>query len=84
MDGPQPGAEWPGDPFLRSSLPCRHGSADRHAGDQRSTQGQNPEQAAGRLERFLPGISLERSKILLIAPAADGPGRVGAQPTAHR
>ena len=31
-------------------------------------QGKNPEQAAGRLERFLSGISLERSKLLLIAP----------------
>ena len=31
-------------------------------------QGRSPEQAAGRLERFLSGISLERSNILLIAP----------------
>lgn len=31
-------------------------------------QGRSPEQAAGRLERFLSGISLNRSKILLIAP----------------
>ena len=31
-------------------------------------QGRSPEQAAGRLERFLSGISLERSKLLLIAP----------------
>ena len=31
-------------------------------------QGRRPEQAAGRLERFLSGISLERNKILLIAP----------------
>ena len=31
-------------------------------------QGKSPEQAAGRLERFLSGISLERSKLLLIAP----------------
>ena len=31
-------------------------------------QGKSPEQAAGRLERFLSGISLERNKILLIAP----------------
>ena len=30
--------------------------------------GRSPEQAAGRLERFLSGISLERSKLLLIAP----------------
>ena len=31
-------------------------------------QGCSPEQAAERLERFLVGISLDRSKILLIAP----------------
>ena len=31
-------------------------------------QGRSPEQAAERLEHFLSGISLERSKILLIAP----------------
>ena len=31
-------------------------------------QGRSPEQAAERLERFLSGISLERSKLLLIAP----------------
>lgn len=31
-------------------------------------QGRSPEQAAERLEHFLSGISLEKSKILLIAP----------------
>lgn len=31
-------------------------------------QGRSSEQAAGRLERFLSGISLDRKKILLIAP----------------
>ena len=31
-------------------------------------QGRSPEQAAGRLERFLSGVSLDRSKVLLIAP----------------
>ena len=31
-------------------------------------QGRSPEQAAERLERFLYGISLDRSKIMLIAP----------------
>ena len=31
-------------------------------------QGKSPKQAAERLERFLPGISLDRSKILVIAP----------------
>lgn len=31
-------------------------------------QGRSPEQSAERLEHFLSGISLERSKILLIAP----------------
>lgn len=31
-------------------------------------QGKSPEQAAERLERFLSGISLDRSKILVIAP----------------
>ena len=31
-------------------------------------QGKSPEQAAGRLERFLSGLSLDRSNILLIAP----------------
>lgn len=31
-------------------------------------QGRSPEQAAERLERFLSGIPLDRSKILVIAP----------------
>lgn len=31
-------------------------------------QGRSPEQAAERLERFLNGVSLDQSKILLIAP----------------
>ena len=31
-------------------------------------QGRSPEQAAERLERFLSGITLDRKKILLIAP----------------
>ena len=31
-------------------------------------QGRSPEQAAGRLERFLSSVSLDRSKVLLIAP----------------
>ena len=31
-------------------------------------QGRSPKQAAERLERFLAGISLDRSKLLLIAP----------------
>ena len=31
-------------------------------------QGRSPEQAAERLERFLSGISLDRNKILLVAP----------------
>ena len=31
-------------------------------------QGRSPEQATERLERFLTGISLDRSKIMLIAP----------------
>ena len=31
-------------------------------------QGRGPEQAAGRLERFLSGVSMDRSKVLLIAP----------------
>lgn len=31
-------------------------------------QGRSPDQAAARLERFLSGISLDRSKLLLIAP----------------
>lgn len=31
-------------------------------------QGRSPEQAAGRLERFLTSISLDQSRILLIAP----------------
>ena len=31
-------------------------------------QGRSPEQTAERLERFLNGVSLDRSKILLIAP----------------
>ena len=31
-------------------------------------QGRSPEQAAERLERFLSGICLDRSKLLLIAP----------------
>ncbi len=31
-------------------------------------QGRSPEQAAGKLERFLSGLTLDRSKLLLIAP----------------
>ena len=31
-------------------------------------QGRSPEQAARRLERFLSGVSMDRSKVLLIAP----------------
>ena len=31
-------------------------------------QGRSPEQAAGQLKQFLSGISMDRSKILLIAP----------------
>lgn len=31
-------------------------------------QGRSPEQTAGRLERFLSGVSMDRSKVLLIAP----------------
>ena len=31
-------------------------------------QGRSSEQAAGRLERFLYGVSMDRSKVLLIAP----------------
>ena len=37
-------------------------------------QGRSPEQAAERLERFLSGISLDRSKILVIAPPPMGLG----------
>lgn len=37
-------------------------------------QGRSPEQAAERLERFLSGISLDRKKILLIAPPPVAPG----------
>ena len=37
-------------------------------------QGRSPAQAAERLERFLSGISLDRSKILLIAPPPLAPG----------
>ena len=85
LDGPQHGAERPGDPHVGPSPSCRHGSADRHAGDQRPAPGQEVlEQAAGRLGRLLSGISLERSKLLLIAPPPVSPGRVGARPTAHR
>ena len=40
-------------------------------------QGQSPEQAAERLERFLSGISLDRSKILLIAPPPMAMGEWG-------
>ena len=37
-------------------------------------QGRSPEQAAARLERFLSDISLDRSKILVIAPPPMGLG----------
>ena len=40
-------------------------------------QGRSPEQAAERLERFLAGISLDRSKILLIAPPPMAMGEWG-------
>lgn len=46
-------------------------------------QGRSPEQAAARLERFLSDISLDRSKILVIAPPPGEAGRVGAEPTTH-
>ena len=37
-------------------------------------QGTSPEQAAGKLERFLSGISLAPGKLLLIAPPPMAPG----------
>lgn len=40
-------------------------------------QGQSPEQAAEQLERFLSGIYLDRSKILLIAPPPMAMGEWG-------
>ena len=40
-------------------------------------QGRSPEQAAERLERFLSGISLDRSKIMLIAPPPMAMGEWG-------
>lgn len=59
LDRLQHGAERSGDSLLRPLLSRRHGSADRHAGDQRSAPG--PEPGAGRREagavplRRLPG-----------------------------
>ena len=52
MDCLQYGAGWPGNPICRSRRP----------------PAPPPEPAAERLERFLSGVSLDRSKILLIAP----------------
>lgn len=37
-------------------------------------QGHSPEEAAGKLERFLSGLSLPRDQILLIAPPTMQPG----------
>ncbi|BDF68155.1 arylesterase [Oscillospiraceae bacterium] len=37
-------------------------------------QGHSPESAAGKLERFLSGISLSQDKLLLIAPPPMAPG----------
>lgn len=37
-------------------------------------QGRSPEEAAGKLERFLSGLSLPRDQILLIAPPPMQPG----------
>ena len=43
-------------------------------------QGRSPEQAIERLERFLSGISMDRSKILLIAPPPMAMGEWVATP----
>ena len=43
-------------------------------------QGRSPEEAAGKLERFLSALSLPREHILLIAPPRMRPGAAGAWP----
>ena len=43
-------------------------------------QGRSPEQAAERLDRFLSGVSLDRSRVLLIAPPPVTLGAWGSSP----
>ena len=43
-------------------------------------QGRSPEEAAKRLERFLSGVTLDRRKLLLIAPPPMAPGEWVPEP----
>ncbi|MFQ9573646.1 MAG: GDSL-type esterase/lipase family protein [Roseburia hominis] len=63
------GAKRPGDSHRRSlTFPADTDLLIIMLGTNDLLQGRSPEQAVERLERFLSGISLDRSKILLIAP----------------
>lgn len=55
-------------PFSAPSLPADTDLLIVMLGTNDLLQGWSPEQATGRLERFLSDISLDRSRILLIAP----------------
>ena len=55
-------------PFSAPSFPAGTDLLIVMLGTNDLLQGRSPEQAARRLERFLSGISLDRKKILLIAP----------------
>ena len=55
-------------PTVASSFPADTDLLIVMLGTNDLLQGRSPEQAAERLEQFLSGISLERSKLLLIAP----------------
>ena len=55
-------------PFTAPSFPADTDLQIVMLGTNDLLQGRSPEQAAARLERFLSDISLDRSKILVIAP----------------
>ena len=55
-------------PFSAPSFPADADLLIVMLGTNDLLQGRSPEQAAERLERFLSGITLDRKKILLIAP----------------
>lgn len=55
-------------PFSASAFPADADLLIVMLGINDLLQGRSPEQASERLERFLSGISLDRSRILLIAP----------------
>ena len=77
------GAEWPGNSGYGSHLSCRYGSADRHAGNQRSAsrmQSRAGSRAAGEVpRRHIPESKQDSAD----RTAVVGLGSMGTQPTAH-